>query len=104
SYGEVAKGRRGHGPCFQRRGASLPEGSARLDHGQHAARGGRGEPAQPHQPRLQGTLAAMAEEAREPRLALPQLAEGIWRAGVELDAEIHLRDGDGARRFALSVV
>ena len=40
----------------------------------------------------------------EQGLALPQLAEGIWRAGLELDAEIHLRDGDGARRFALSLV
>ena len=38
------------------------------------------------------------------RLALPELAEGIWRAGLELDAEVHLRDGDGARRFALSLV
>ena len=40
----------------------------------------------------------------EQGLALPQLAEGIWRAGLELDAEVHLRDGDGARRFALSLV
>ena len=34
----------------------------------------------------------------------PELAEGIWRHGLELDAEVHLRDGDGARRFALSLV
>ena len=52
---------------LQRRRARLPEGSARLDHGQHAARGGGGEPPQPHQPRLQGAAAAVAEEARRAR-------------------------------------
>ena len=91
-------------PCLQRRRARLPEGSARLDHGQHAAGSGGGEPPQPHQPRLQGAAAAVAEEARGQRLALPELAEGVWRDGLELDAEIHLRDGDGARQFALSLV
>ena len=90
--------------CLQRRRTRLPEGSARLDHGQHAGGSGGGKPPQPHQPCLQGAAAAVAEEARGQGLALPQLAEGVWRTGLELDAEVHLRDGDGARRFALSLV
>ena len=47
--------------------SSPSRGSARLDHGQHAAGGGGGEPPQPHQPRLQGAAAAVAEEARRAR-------------------------------------
>ena len=97
-------GKKNDASGLQRRGTRLPEGSARLARGQHAAGSGRGKPPQPHQPCLQGAPAAVAEEAREPGLALSQLAQGIWRAGLELDAEIHLRDGDGARQLALSLV
>src|SRR6185312_897821 len=92
------------GSSLQRRGARLPAGSARLDHGQYAARGGGGEPAQPLEPRLQGAVAAMAEEAVAEGLARAELAEGVWRHRLELDAEGHLRDGAGAGRFAVPVV
>src|SRR6185503_11173428 len=88
-------------PDLQRRGTRLPEGSARLDHGQHAAGGGGGEPPQPLEPRLQGTAAAVAEEAFRQGLAGAELAEGVWRHRLELDSEVHLRDGNGEGRLAL---
>ncbi len=93
-----------NGSRLRRQGTRLPAGGARLDLGQHAAGGGRGEPPQPYQPRLQGAAAAVAEEARGEGLALPELAGAVRRAGLELDAEVHFRDGDGARQFALSLL
>jgi hypothetical protein len=56
------------------------------------------------EPRLARAADPVAEDPRRQGLADTELAQGTWRAGLELDAEVHFRDGDGARRFSLSIV
>ena len=49
----------------------------------------------PERLHAQGAADRLAEAPGEEGLAVHRLAQGIRRAGLHHDAEVHLRDGDG---------
>ena len=86
------------GSRIHHRGTEVPRRSPRLDRRELHRRSQEAHGAD--QERLAGREApeGLAEEAGREGLARHQLADRAWRPRLEPDAEIHLRDGDVARR------
>jgi len=78
----------------------LPAGSARLAEGEPDARDRGRDEGRPERLHAQGAAGRLAEAPGPEGLAVHGLAQGIRRAGLHHDAEIHLRDGGWRRRGA----